>query len=77
MESSEVDAEIIKAVQADMRSSPAKYIRTWNENNPDHAVPLPQERQNDQPTNDESYKDTDWYREQQRILAGSDDEQPS
>jgi hypothetical protein len=62
-----VDSDIIEAVQADMKRDINKYIANWNENNADHAIPLKQEKQNELPKKDESYKETAWYREQQRI----------
>jgi len=40
MEPTRVDKDIIKAVQMDMANNPNKYIENWNENNPDHSLPL-------------------------------------
>ena len=44
--------------------NPNKYIENWNENNPDHAMPL-KEQQHELSTKDESYKETTWWKEQQ------------
>ena len=65
MESTKVDKEVIKAVQHDMAQNPNKYIGNWNENNPDHAMPLKQEKQNEQPQKDESWKEAQWYKDSQ------------
>jgi hypothetical protein len=46
-----------------MRKDINKYIQNWNENNPDHAIPL-KEKQNEQPKKDESWKEAAWYKEQ-------------
>jgi len=73
MEMSKVDKDIIEAVKADMKANPDKYIKNWNENNPDHAIPLKQEKQNELQTKDESWKEEAWYKEQQRLHA-SDEE---
>ena len=68
MEPSKVDKDVIEAVKKDLRNNPNKYIDNWNENNPNHAIPLPQEK-NELSKKDESWKNADWYREQQRISA--------
>jgi hypothetical protein len=67
MESSSVDKDIIKAVQADMQNNPNKYIANWNENNPEHQIPLTKEKQNELPKKDESYKEASWYKESQKV----------
>lgn len=69
-----VDKDIIKAVQADMRKDPNKYIQNWNVNNPDHAVPLKKEQQNELPKKDESWKEAAWYKEAQAILAAPEED---
>lgn len=67
MNPSKVDKDIIKAVQADMLKDPDKYIRSWNKNNPDRALPL-RGKQNEQPKKDESWKEEKWYKESQEVL---------
>jgi hypothetical protein len=67
MESTKVDKDIIKAVQADMKVDPTKYARNWNENNPEHAIPIKEEKQHELPKKDEAYKEAAWYKEQQRL----------
>ena len=70
MEPSKVDRDVIKAVQDDILENPNKYIENWNENNPEHKIPV-KEKQSDeqQKKKDESWKEAAWYKDSQQISA--------
>ena len=62
---------LIDAVRQDILNDPNKYIENWNENNLEHAIPL-KEKQNEQPKKDETWKDAQWHKDLQQIIAAEE-----
>ena len=69
MDPPKVDKDVIKAVQSDIVNNPNKYFENWNLNNPDHKVLFEEQKQDEQPKKDESWKDAGWYKEQLQFYA--------
>ena len=69
MSNTGVHDDIVEVVQNDVLANPNKYIQNWNENNPNMTIPLVEEKQNELPTKDESYKEAEWYKKSQQIYV--------
>lgn len=74
MAGSKGDSDIVEMVQKDLKNNPNKYIKNWNDNNPDMQISLIQEKQNEPSTKDESYKDAEWYKESQQFYASNEED---
>ena len=69
MEGASGDSDTVDIVQKDLKENPNKYIKNWNDNNPDMQIPFIQEKQDELPKKDESYKETEWYKDSQSFSA--------